>query len=46
LGITVVSLTGPTTWVVLAAVLLGFCLAADRWSLTAWLDRLSRRRAP
>ena len=52
LGISVVRLTRWPAWVVLAGVLLAFCLAADRWSLTAamehtpglrWLDRLGRR---
>jgi len=55
LGISVVSLTSWPTWLAVAAGLLAFCMAADRWSLTAvmertpglgWLDRLGRRKLP
>ncbi len=55
LGLAVVGLTDWPTWVALAVLLLAFCLAADRWSLTRviesvpglrWLDELGRTHKP
>lgn len=42
LGLTVVSVTTWPVWALLAALLLGFCLAADRWSLTSLIEATPR----
>jgi len=55
LGMSVVAVTHWPCWLALAAALLAFSLAADRWSLTEaiertrwlrWLDQLGRPRPP
>jgi UDP-GlcNAc:undecaprenyl-phosphate GlcNAc-1-phosphate transferase len=55
LGLAVVALTSWPAWVALSMLLLVFCLAADRWSLTRviesspvlrWLDGLGRAHKP